>query len=131
MAGKGITTFTESGRLQEINYAPNLNKLYEMLSTSAVNLKAYLTKLQEDIYQNIGTKELIPGAELSIIVDEISTKEVDVSTISKLIAALGNNNTGILSAIDHLYTALGELDSFSVSDFFLVLMVLTSYLYKL
>ncbi len=117
MAGKGITTFTESGRLQEINYAPNLNKLYERLSTSAVNLKAYLTKLQEDIYQNIGTKELIPGAELSIIVDEISTKEVDVSTISKLIAALGNNNTGILSAIDHLYTALGELDTFTVSDF--------------
>ncbi len=117
MAGKGITTFTESGRLQEKNYAPNLNKLYERLSTSAVNLRTYLTKLQEDIIKNIGTAEIIPGTELLIIENEISTKEVDVSSYSKLIAALGNNNTGILSAIDHLYTALGELDSFSVSDF--------------
>ena len=117
MAGKGITTFTESGRLHENDYAANLNKLYERLSTSATNLRTYLTKLQEDIIKNIGSAELLPGSELLIIENEISTKEVDVSSYSKLIAALGNNNTGILSAIDHLYTALGELDTFSVSDF--------------
>ncbi|KAK8886004.1 hypothetical protein M9Y10_041463 [Tritrichomonas musculus] len=83
----------------------------------ATNLRTYLTKLQEDIIKNIGSAELLPGSELLIIENEISTKEVDVSSYSKLIAALGNNNTGILSAIDHLYTALGELDTFSVSDF--------------
>ncbi|KAK8839984.1 hypothetical protein M9Y10_031269 [Tritrichomonas musculus] len=117
MAGKGITTFTESGRLHENDYVANLNKLYERLSTNATNLRTYLTKLQEDIIKNIGSAELLPGSELLIIENEISTKEVDVSSYSKLIAALGNNNTGILSTIDHLYTALGELDTFSVSDF--------------
>ncbi|KAK8842399.1 hypothetical protein M9Y10_025982, partial [Tritrichomonas musculus] len=117
MAGKGIHTFNVDGTLHENNYATNLNKLYERLKASATNLQTYLNVLKDEIAENIGTAELIPGAELSIIVDATQTKDVDVSSYSKLIAALGNNNTSILSVVDNIYDTINDLDSFTVSEF--------------